>query len=441
MSLIRTNYLRVAGVDYNLAREFRADVPTAYAPATLTRSRSSGIEPPDPDRFTVDLTVPPGGTAPRLGDVVELSASPTYVPGTDDLTFIGQIESLRRRFHTFLRPDGTTFDATVYAIAATDWFGVLARRTVGDVPWPREQIPDRWNRLSALVPDVPMVTRADYSGDDVVAPRDVDNTSALQLLRDTVALHDDDLFINVSGEIDARSRSVVLTAPDLWNTTLPDPYLPGGAPTTLHAPARLFADPDDVQDYDLVVNVARVTGKQPGDEPDSYADTTGTFVNATSRDAHGESTWSVSGDGLAGGPGNAVSDIGATRAAARARRLVNVAGDPVWRLDGGLDLLPHLVTEDTDMGWLASLLGSGFPLAILVLDGAPPGRDVWRIVGLRATWGGPPHDALTLDVEPYEMSAPLGLTFIGATVGPPFTFEASVPMTFARARTVGAVFT
>ena len=370
---------------------------------------------------------------PQLGAAVQ--ASVVGREQDDNLSFVGQVESLSRRRRTLRQPDGSTFDVDSFDVAATDLFGVLARRTVGDVPWPREQVPDRWNRIRALVPDIPMVKRDDYSGFDFVAPRDVDNTSALSLLRDTVAMLDNELLIDDAGMVNYRQRNQTITAPDTWDPDEPEPYIRGGAFSTIHLPARAFADPGDVQDYDLVVNVARVTGKRYDAGEDDYPDRIVTFTNADSRTRHGESTWSVSGDGLADG-GN-VPDVTAMPAARRARRLVDTAGDPLWRLAGEITAVPHLVTDDTPTSWVTDLMSTDQVTPIVMLDGAPEGRDIWRVIGLSATWGSDAVEALSLTVEPYEMAGPLGLTFVATfTSGDPFTFALSAPMTFRQARTV-----
>lgn len=434
--IFRHKYLRIGGVEYNVALALRETLPTAYAPATLTRSRSTGIDLADPARFTVDVTVPAGFTPPQLGDDVQVS-----VVGREwdsNVSFVGQVESLARTRRVLRNADGSTFQATVYEVAATDLFGVLARRTIGDEPWPAEQVPDRWNRIRALVPDVPMVERADHSGFDFVAPRDVDNTSALQLLRDTVAMIDNELFIDVDGQIAYVPRNQTITAPDLWDPDESEPYVRGGAFATIHLPATAFADPGDVLDYDLVVNVARVTGKQDGTEPGEYADRIVTFTNAESRARHGESTWSVTGDGYADGTN--VPDVDAMPAARRARRLVDSAGDPLWRLAGQVQVVPHLVADDGGgMSWITQLLDAGRMTPVVMLDGAPEGRDIWRVIGLQATWGSDAVEALALDVEPYEMAGPLGLTFTAVNTSPPLTFAQSAPMTFRQARTIDAI--
>lgn len=60
------------------------------------------------------------------------------------------------------------------------------------------------------------------------------------------------------------------------------------------------------------------------------------------------------------------------------------------------------------------------------------------MVGVTLTWGSD-DEALELEVEPYDMSAPLGLTFTGAFHDPPITFDMAAGLTFARALTIGSI--
>ena len=337
------------------------------------------------EEYAPDLT-------PLVGAEVNAWVAPRDYAQQVNSTFRGWIESVTREQRTMRRRDGSTFDVWWYQIAATDALGYLSRLRVGDSPWPQENVQQRWDRIVALLPPgmVEASSRADQANVNCAA-RDVDSVPALELLRDTISIVDG-VVLDLGGfGVVGQPRDSFAYAPD-------DPF------SLLHLPAVGFERGEDVLDYDLSINVARVTGKQAsgGEVSDNIV----TYTNTLARRLYGESAFAISGDGMAPTDGT----LADTQAAQRAERLVDVAADPVWRIDGAVTAVPSILApliipgEQYDAD-LHSLMLEGLGRCIQ-FEGAPPGRDLFRVIGVRFTYGGARHDALEIEVEPWQMVAP-----------------------------------
>lgn len=387
-------WLTVVADTEDAAREQSEAYFDGDTPDTQTRWYDwTGPEHASPsEEYAPDLT-------PQVGDDVDVWVSATGYGQQPLSAFSGRVESLTRSRRTMRRRDGSEFDVWWYHVAATDKLGVLARTRVGSTPWPEENVQQRWARIRALVPNVTI--EADSRADQLnvqCAARDVDNVSALELLRDTVSIVDG-VILDLGGfGVISSNRDDILSGPD-------NPF------SLLHLPAAGFERGEDVLDYDLAINVARVTGKQLDAEGEPI-DTTVTYTNSTARSIYGESAYSISGDGMAP-TGGTFAD---TYAAQRAERLVDEIAEPVWRIDGAVTAvqgaLAALKAANDDAGSgvytdaLQALIDE--PLGRCVqFDGAPPGRDVFRVIGVRLTYGGARNEALELEVEPWQMVAPL----------------------------------
>lgn len=387
----------LSGDTIGIAQRALVDGPTAGA-------YFDGGTPDTPTRLyswadTVNQSVSTEATPdqrPQLGDrvTVRLNASDDDPSTAGVVVLDGAVQSMGRQFgKEFRTSDGDTFHADVYELDATDWLGVVARRTIGAAPFPEETPQQRWARIANLIPDVPFVLNID--GANTVAARDVDNVSVLDLLRDTVAISDGVVLCEGEAGMSSRSRSAINQPPD------------SNADVIVDIPAELVTDPGDVQDYDLVINVARVTGKVTDPESESgYADRTLTYTNDASRALHGESVWSTSGDGV----GTAGPGLEGSAAALRAQDIVQHAGNPMWRLADAVDVLAYRVGapgvpafSTTELRRLFFLTWGGLDLMVRFV-GAQPGRDVWRLIGMDMEWGGPDGDVLRFELEPPELA-------------------------------------
>ncbi|KZM76630.1 hypothetical protein [Cellulosimicrobium sp. I38E] len=178
--------LTIGTTTYNLDVAGRDTLPTAYTPATVQWSAPTGLDNPDPSTFSIDVTVPPGHARPQINDPVTLFVD--VWPASGDVVFYGAVDTLRRTVREFRNADGSTFEVEVLRVTAIDWLGVLARRRLGDEPWPLESWAARALRIAELTADLPWASLpTDPTAQPQVAPRDIDATSALDILRDTIA--------------------------------------------------------------------------------------------------------------------------------------------------------------------------------------------------------------------------------------------------------------
>ena len=246
------NLVQIGSTVYGMMLADRDTMPTAYAPATVQWSAPSGLDNPDPSTLTLDVTVPIGYPRPQLNDPVVLAVD--VWPASGDTVFYGAVDTLRRTVREFRNPDGSTFEVEVLRVTAIDWLGVLGRRRIGDEPWPLESWAARALRIAELTADLPWAGLPDDPTEQpLVAPRDIDATSALDVLRDTIA---------GAGKIVTSSRDglriedrptwypnqIVIRA-----ATGQAEVVAGGA-APFKVDARFVYDQDRVLDFDLIVN-------------------------------------------------------------------------------------------------------------------------------------------------------------------------------------------
>lgn len=426
--------LTIGGVTYNTVLADRDSVPTAYAPATLTWSQPTGLDGPDAATFTADVTVPIGYPRPQL--LAPVYAAVSSAGSGANPVFVGAVDTLRRTVRTFRNPDGSTFDVEVLRVTAIDWLGILARRKIGDEPWPEELWGERVARIVALTSDLPWATvpMPNALPPVTVAPRDVDASGALELLRSTLAGVDFTLRCGADG-LDIVDRAQTTVYPDLIVVPAGGTaeVRQGDSPFAVTLPARAVVDQDRVLDYDLVVNRATVTYKSPPESEDAdWTDTTLVYRDEASIQAYGETSFGISSDATE-----------PSRADAVARWLLRSA-TPKWRLAGAVELILDRTRLGFNAYLVSVLLHPTFRTGMcLSIDGAPEDdlRAV-RIIGGTLTYGSEADEALTLTPEPFTLAAPLGLRFIdtqNVSAGGDVTFAEMGALTFADAQLVSTI--
>jgi len=397
------NLFTIAGTAYGMVLADRDTVPTAYAPATVQWSAPTGLDNPDPATLTIDVTVPVGYPRPQLNDPVVLAVD--VWPGSGDTVFYGAVDTLRRTVREFRNADGSTFEVEVLRVTAIDWLGVLARRRIGDEPWPLESWAARALRIAALTADLPWATLpTDPTAQPQVAPRDIDATSALDVLRDTIA---------GAGKIVTSERDGLRIAdrPTWYPNQIvihgavgvgQAVVVPGGA-APFSVDARYVYDQDRVLDFDLIVNRTSVGYKVPPDDPEGdWSDSSVVYRDEASIQAYGETEWTIRSDAVDPAPMAQV-----------ARWAVGTAAQPRWRLDGALEFdlnQDRLIGHAPDFVYVVST-DYRHGMVAYIPDAPEDDLRAVRIIGGTLTLGSDQDEALLLTPENFDFAAPRGLIF------------------------------
>lgn len=206
---------------------------------TISWSRPSITEHSGPTNLAFEMIRPAWSRvpAPPIGGIVRVTATWNYdqYPGNaaSGLLFLGQIDSITERPRERTRPGFT--DITGYSrfqITATDAIGVLQRSKIGAPPWPAESNLARVSRLLALFPtwlDTQIIASMTTGGLDV-APLDVDNRSAWEVLAQTLPVTDSLFAVGSNGLVQAiptvtnglLSGGTIYVQGGLWRTAGPD---------------------------------------------------------------------------------------------------------------------------------------------------------------------------------------------------------------------------
>lgn len=155
-----------------------ADITCLIDELAIVHGREEPTGQPSASAATIDFTTTPAAPLPALVDIGAVIVVSTTTATGESVRFTGRVTDISLAWDD---AGSETPDAGVGQLVAVSLLADLARRVVGDVPWPQEIDGTRVQRIATAAGE-PLDPAWSDPGTVQIVPRDVDSQAALDLM-------------------------------------------------------------------------------------------------------------------------------------------------------------------------------------------------------------------------------------------------------------------